>query len=147
MNLRVDEELTSSSGTTGKPKGVEVMHGNVTNRTFCCSSDFQRLLMAVAQSSALRLETLRCARGAECLSSSMLHLIWQLGLVRISVLPTCLKSFWILQEILGSLSNGCTLCVRGKSSKEWRAVMKTVDIVIGQCLQHARLAETDEEVS
>ncbi|KAI0355003.1 nonribosomal peptide synthetase 12 [Trametes cingulata] len=33
-------------------------------------------------------------------------------------------------EILGSLSNGCTLCVRGKSSKEWRAVMKTVDIVI-----------------
>lgn len=37
------------------------------------------------------------------------------------------------QEILGSLSNGCTLCVRGKSSKEWRAVMKTVDIVIGEC--------------
>ncbi|OBZ71566.1 Bacitracin synthase 3 [Grifola frondosa] len=33
-------------------------------------------------------------------------------------------------EILGSLSNGCTLCVRGKTSKEWRAVMKTVDIVI-----------------
>ncbi|KAI0771248.1 nonribosomal peptide synthetase 12 [Trametes elegans] len=33
-------------------------------------------------------------------------------------------------ETLGSLSNGCTLCVRGKSSKEWRAVMKTVDIVI-----------------
>ncbi|KAH9891683.1 nonribosomal peptide synthetase 12 [Cubamyces lactineus] len=33
-------------------------------------------------------------------------------------------------EILGSMSNGCTLCVRGKSSKEWRAVMKTVDIVI-----------------
>ncbi|TFK89560.1 nonribosomal peptide synthetase 12 [Polyporus arcularius HHB13444] len=33
-------------------------------------------------------------------------------------------------EILGSLSNGCTLCVRGKSSKEWRAVMKTVDVVI-----------------
>ncbi|KAH9922827.1 nonribosomal peptide synthetase 12 [Epithele typhae] len=32
-------------------------------------------------------------------------------------------------EILGSLSNGCTLCVRGKSSKEWRAVMKTVDIL------------------
>ncbi|TFY80212.1 hypothetical protein EWM64_g3797 [Hericium alpestre] len=33
-------------------------------------------------------------------------------------------------EILGSLSNGSTLCIRGKSSKEWRAVMKTVDIVI-----------------
>ncbi|KAI0648045.1 nonribosomal peptide synthetase 12 [Trametes meyenii] len=33
-------------------------------------------------------------------------------------------------EILGSLSNGCTLCVRGKTSKDWRAVMKTVDIVI-----------------
>ena len=36
-----------------------------------------------------------------------------------------------LQEILGSLSDGCTLCGRGKSFKEWRAVMKTVDIVIG----------------
>ncbi|EMD40260.1 secondary metabolism protein [Gelatoporia subvermispora B] len=33
-------------------------------------------------------------------------------------------------EILGSMCNGCTLCIRGKSSKEWRAVMKTVDIVI-----------------
>ncbi|KAI0641841.1 hypothetical protein C8Q79DRAFT_1028831 [Trametes meyenii] len=33
-------------------------------------------------------------------------------------------------EILGSLSNDCTLCVRGKTSKDWRAVMKTVDIVI-----------------
>ncbi|KAI0304358.1 nonribosomal peptide synthetase 12 [Multifurca ochricompacta] len=33
-------------------------------------------------------------------------------------------------EILGSLSNGCTLCIRGKSSKEWRELLKTVDIVI-----------------
>ncbi|KAH8114567.1 nonribosomal peptide synthetase 12 [Phellopilus nigrolimitatus] len=33
-------------------------------------------------------------------------------------------------EILGSLANGCTLCVRGKTSKDWRSVMKTVDIII-----------------
>ncbi|KAJ3854453.1 nonribosomal peptide synthetase 12 [Lentinula lateritia] len=33
-------------------------------------------------------------------------------------------------EILGSLCNGATLCLRGKTSKEWRAVMKTVDVVI-----------------
>lgn len=33
-------------------------------------------------------------------------------------------------EVLGALCNGCTLCIRGKSSKEWRAVMKTVDIII-----------------
>ncbi|KAF8967152.1 nonribosomal peptide synthetase 12 [Flammula alnicola] len=33
-------------------------------------------------------------------------------------------------EILGSMCNGSTLCLRGKTSKEWRAVMKTVDIVI-----------------
>lgn len=33
-------------------------------------------------------------------------------------------------EVLGSLCNGCTLCIRGKTSKEWRAVMKTVDIII-----------------
>ncbi|KAF5387183.1 hypothetical protein D9615_001581 [Tricholomella constricta] len=33
-------------------------------------------------------------------------------------------------EILGSLCNGSTLCLRGKTSKEWRAVMKTIDIMI-----------------
>ncbi|KAF6755967.1 nonribosomal peptide synthetase 12 [Ephemerocybe angulata] len=33
-------------------------------------------------------------------------------------------------EILGSLCNGSTLCLRGKTSKEWRAVMGTVDIVV-----------------
>ncbi|KAI0345846.1 nonribosomal peptide synthetase 12 [Trametopsis cervina] len=33
-------------------------------------------------------------------------------------------------EILGSLSNGCTLCIRGKSSKDWQTVLKSVDIVI-----------------
>jgi hypothetical protein len=34
------------------------------------------------------------------------------------------------KEILGSMSNGCTLYLRGKSSKEWRAVMELVDVVI-----------------
>ncbi|KAF5376543.1 hypothetical protein D9757_008307 [Collybiopsis confluens] len=33
-------------------------------------------------------------------------------------------------EILGSLANGCTLCLRGNSFKEWVVVLKTVDIVI-----------------
>lgn len=33
-------------------------------------------------------------------------------------------------EILGSLYNGSTLCLRGNTSKEWAALMKTVDIVI-----------------
>ncbi|KAG6829635.1 hypothetical protein H0H92_003968 [Tricholoma furcatifolium] len=33
-------------------------------------------------------------------------------------------------EILGSMCNGSTLCLRGKTSKEWRAVMKTVDVVV-----------------
>ncbi|KAK7056764.1 hypothetical protein VNI00_002481 [Paramarasmius palmivorus] len=33
-------------------------------------------------------------------------------------------------EILGSLCNGATLCLRGKSSKQWKAVMKTVQIVV-----------------
>ncbi|THH01899.1 hypothetical protein EW026_g863 [Hermanssonia centrifuga] len=33
-------------------------------------------------------------------------------------------------ETLGSLANGCTLCIRGKTSKEWRLVLQTVDIVI-----------------
>ncbi|KAF9475655.1 nonribosomal peptide synthetase 12 [Pholiota conissans] len=33
-------------------------------------------------------------------------------------------------EILGSMSNGSTLVLRGTTSKQWRAVMKTVDIVV-----------------
>ncbi|KAF8589378.1 acetyl-CoA synthetase-like protein [Ramaria rubella] len=33
-------------------------------------------------------------------------------------------------EILSSLYNGCTLCIRGNTSKEWVALMKTVDVVI-----------------
>jgi amino acid adenylation domain-containing protein len=33
-------------------------------------------------------------------------------------------------EILGSLYNGATLCIRGGSRTEWKALMKTVDIVI-----------------
>ena len=28
------------------------------------------------------------------------------------------------------MANGCTLCIRGKTSAEWRAVLKTVDITI-----------------
>lgn len=33
-------------------------------------------------------------------------------------------------EILGSLYNGATLCLRGNSFGDWVALMKTVDIVI-----------------
>ena len=39
---------------------------------------------------------------------------------------------WISQEILGSMANGCTLCIRGNRSKDWRAVLQKVDIVIGK---------------
>ncbi|GJJ13343.1 hypothetical protein Clacol_007595 [Clathrus columnatus] len=33
-------------------------------------------------------------------------------------------------EILGCFSNGCTLILRGKTSKEWKIALKNVDIVI-----------------
>ncbi|PPR06777.1 hypothetical protein CVT24_011277 [Panaeolus cyanescens] len=33
-------------------------------------------------------------------------------------------------EILGSMSNGATLVLRGKSSVQWKACMKTVDVVV-----------------
>ncbi|KAF8062292.1 putative nonribosomal peptide synthetase [Lyophyllum atratum] len=33
-------------------------------------------------------------------------------------------------EILGAMTNGATLCLRGNTSKEWKALMRTVDIVI-----------------
>ncbi|KII86925.1 hypothetical protein PLICRDRAFT_274094 [Plicaturopsis crispa FD-325 SS-3] len=33
-------------------------------------------------------------------------------------------------EILGSLCNGCTLCIRGKTAVEWRDLLRRVDLVI-----------------
>ncbi|KAF7348531.1 Nonribosomal peptide synthetase 12 [Mycena venus] len=33
-------------------------------------------------------------------------------------------------EILGSLYNGCTLCIRGNTKRDWIALMKTVHVVI-----------------
>lgn len=33
-------------------------------------------------------------------------------------------------ETLGSLVNGCTLCIRGKSGEEWEKVLRSVDVVI-----------------
>ncbi|KIJ64880.1 hypothetical protein HYDPIDRAFT_153739 [Hydnomerulius pinastri MD-312] len=33
-------------------------------------------------------------------------------------------------EVLGSLINGCTLCIRGKAREDWEAVLRTVDVVI-----------------
>ena len=33
-------------------------------------------------------------------------------------------------EVLGSLANGCTLCLRGKTAAEWKSVLRTVDVVI-----------------
>ncbi|KAJ7669308.1 putative nonribosomal peptide synthetase [Mycena polygramma] len=33
-------------------------------------------------------------------------------------------------EILGSLYNGCTLCIRGNTKQDWIALMKTVHVVI-----------------
>ncbi|GLB39879.1 putative adenylate-forming reductase, a natural product biosynthesis enzyme that resembles non-ribosomal peptide synthetases, yet serves to modify one substrate, rather than to condense two or more building blocks [Lyophyllum shimeji] len=33
-------------------------------------------------------------------------------------------------EILGALYNGATLCLRGNTSREWRELMRTVDVVI-----------------
>ncbi|KAH6915590.1 nonribosomal peptide synthetase 12 [Coprinopsis sp. MPI-PUGE-AT-0042] len=33
-------------------------------------------------------------------------------------------------EILGSLGNGATLCLRGRTSKDWKAVMRNVDVLV-----------------
>jgi acyl-coenzyme A synthetase/AMP-(fatty) acid ligase len=33
-------------------------------------------------------------------------------------------------EHLGSLANGCTVCLRGNSSAQWRAVLETVDVLL-----------------
>lgn len=33
-------------------------------------------------------------------------------------------------EVLGSLLNGCTLCIRGSEKQSWAAILRTVDVVI-----------------
>ncbi|KAH7917970.1 acetyl-CoA synthetase-like protein [Leucogyrophana mollusca] len=33
-------------------------------------------------------------------------------------------------EVLGSLINGCTLCIRGRSKEDWETVLRTADVVI-----------------
>lgn len=83
-----------TSGTTSVPKGVDVMHQNVTN--LVCVSPGN-----LAMSPGLRV-------------SQLMNISFDMAA-------------W---EILGSLCNGSTLCLRGKTSKEWRAVMKTIDIMI-----------------
>ncbi|EJD44029.1 nonribosomal peptide synthetase 12 [Auricularia subglabra TFB-10046 SS5] len=80
--------------TTGKPKGVEVTHRNVTN--LVCQAPGN-----IGMRAGLRV--------AQLLNVAFDMCAW---------------------EVLGALSNGCTLCLRGKTSKEWRALMKTVDIII-----------------
>ncbi|KAF4590153.1 putative NRPS-like protein biosynthetic cluster [Pleurotus pulmonarius] len=93
-NSRDSAYIVYTSGTTGVPKGVEVMHGNVTNLV------------------CLEPGNIEMRPGARV--SQLMNIAFDMAA-------------W---EILGGLSNGCTICLRGKSSKEWRATMKTVDIVI-----------------
>ncbi|TCD70141.1 hypothetical protein EIP91_004611 [Steccherinum ochraceum] len=89
-----------TSGTTGTPKGVEVTHRNVTNLVCLPPGN-------VEMSPGRRV-------------SQLLNIAFDMA----AWTPTQ------RQEILGSMCNGCTLCIRGKTSKDWKAVMKTVDIII-----------------
>lgn len=86
--------IVYTSGTTGVPKGVDVMHRNVTNLVCLAPGNIE----------------MRAGRGV----SQLMNVAFDMAA-------------W---EILGSLANGCTLFLRGKSSKDWRAVMKMVDVVI-----------------
>lgn len=68
-------------GTTGKPKGVEVVHGNVTNRKSAVTSSNTTSTEMHPQSYVSHPGILRCALAGGSLSSSMSHLTWQLGSV------------------------------------------------------------------
>ncbi|KAG6832066.1 hypothetical protein H0H92_005488 [Tricholoma furcatifolium] len=83
-----------TSGTNGVPKGVEVLHRNVTN-LICVSPG-------------------NLAMGPGLRVSQLMNISFDMAA-------------W---EILGCLCNGSTLCLRGRTSKEWRTVMKSVDVVI-----------------
>jgi non-ribosomal peptide synthetase component F len=98
------------AGTTGVPKGVDVMHKNVTNRRYriIVFGDLIDVFSVVCMAPG-NLGMTPGVRVSQLMNISFDMAAW---------------------EILGSMSNGATLCLRGKTSKEWRAVMKTVDVVI-----------------
>ncbi|KAK7469248.1 hypothetical protein VKT23_003735 [Stygiomarasmius scandens] len=99
-----------TSGTTGVPKGVEVKHGNVTNcKYFSVQFAPKCLIQEVVTLAPGNLAMTHGTRVSQLMNIGFDMAAW---------------------EILGSLCNGATLCLRGKTSKEWRAVMKTVDVVI-----------------
>ncbi|KAG8748568.1 hypothetical protein FRC10_003702 [Ceratobasidium sp. 414] len=79
------------TGTTGKPKGVDVMHLSVVNLLL---TDPGRVGMRPGR------------RVAQLLNVAFDMAQW---------------------ECLGSVANGCTLCIRGS---DWKKVMSSVDIVI-----------------
>lgn len=106
--------LINFAGTTGKPKGVDVMHRNVTNCkcTSPCLSAFMNSNLSISIVVCLKPGNVGMEPGRRV--AQLLNIAFDM-------------CAW---EVLGSMSNGCTLCIRGKTSREWRELMKTVDIVI-----------------
>lgn len=95
----------------GRPKGVDVKHQGVTNgmsilRTTYFSSNPAFTVIGNAPANVGMRRGMRVAQ--------LLNIAFDMGA-------------W---EILGSMYNGATLCLRGNTSKEWIALMKTVNIVI-----------------
>ena len=99
-----------TSGTTGVPKGVDVKHRGVTNGRPLTLSVFLRLIWCVVISGSPG--NVGMAPGMRV--AQLLNIAFDMGA-------------W---EILGSLYNGCTLCIRGNTKNEWIALMQAVDIVI-----------------
>jgi non-ribosomal peptide synthetase component F len=105
-----------TSGTTGKPKGVDVRHRGVTNGTvipkthvFPRTVNADRPFRTVISGSPGNVGMRPGMRVAQ-----LLNIAFDMGA-------------W---ECLSALYNGCTLCLRGNTSKEWAALLKTVDVVI-----------------
>lgn len=101
-----------TSGTTGVPKGVNVKHRGVTNGECLALQhvSFPGLTISVVISGSPG--NVGMAPGMRV--AQLLNIAFDMGA-------------W---EILGSLYNGCTLCIRGNTKVEWIALMKTIDIVI-----------------
>lgn len=100
-----------TSGTTGKPKGVDVRHSGVTNCEWS-SLNWRRVLVLTA--SVLLQSPGNVGMKPGMRVAQLLNVAFDMGA-------------W---ELLGAMSNGCTLCLRGLKSAQWRSVLKTVDIVI-----------------
>jgi len=102
-----------TSGTTGVPKGVDVKHRGVTNGIWHSRYSNARIFFNTGLHTVISGSPGNAGMRPGMRVAQLLNIAFDF-------------SAW---EVLGALYNGCTVCLRGNTKKEWIELMKTVDIV------------------